>query len=361
MSREILLKEYYSNYCDEDIRLIKDNTHKLEFITTTNYIDKYLNSDSKILEIGAGTGRYSIYYAKQGYDVTAIEYVEHNLNILKSKITDDMKIKAELGDAVNLTNLEDNTYDVTLVLGPLYHLYNDLDINKAIEEAIRVTKKDGIIMFAYITSDGVFMDWAIDEHLLDGYPNDFDENFKLKRYEEGIFAPFYIKEFKDIMSNYNVELLHNVATDGISYLLNDKINNLTEEEFEVYKKYHLSTCEREDLQGYSCHMLYICKKTKYIIKVSDNEKVLDFSNIDTEKELHKYLKEELNFPDYYGMNWDAFWDCITRSFDNPERLIIKGWSIFERKLPESAKTLKKLIEKCNKEFPKKGLNITYID
>ena len=56
-----------------------------------------------------------------------------------------MNIKAFQGDALNLSNIEDNTYDITLVLGPLYHLYNDEDINNAIKEAIRVTKKDGVI------------------------------------------------------------------------------------------------------------------------------------------------------------------------------------------------------------------------
>ena len=148
---------------------------------------------------------------------------------------------------------------MTLVLGPLYHLYEDDDIDKAISEAIRVTKKDGIIMIAYITSDGVFADWAID-HLLDGYPNDFDENFKLTRYPEGIFATFYIEEFKQIMKKFNVKYLHNVATDGVVKMMSAKINNLSEEEFNVWTKYQLSVCEREDLQGYSCHMLYICKK-----------------------------------------------------------------------------------------------------
>jgi SAM-dependent methyltransferase len=146
----------------------------------------------------------------------------------------------------------DNAYTI-------HHLYDEEDINKAISEAIRVTKKDGIIAIAYITSDGVFADWGID-HLLDGYPNDFDQDFKLIRYPEGIFAPFYISEFKNIMKKYDVTLLNNVATDGIANIISDKINNLSEKEFEVWVKYQLSICEREDLQGYSCHMLYIAKK-----------------------------------------------------------------------------------------------------
>jgi len=211
------------------------------------------------LEVGAGTGRYSLLYASKGYDVTAIEYVQHNLDILKSKITNEMNIVAEQGDAIDLSRFEDNSFDMTLVFGPLYHLYEDEDIDKAISEAIRVTKKDGIIAIAYITSDGVFAEWGID-HLLDGYPNDFDKDFKLARYPEGIFAPFYISEFKEIMSKYNVELINNVATDGIANIISDKLNALTEEEFKVWVNYQLSICEREDLQGYSCHMLYICKK-----------------------------------------------------------------------------------------------------
>lgn len=256
--RKEIINNHYNNY-DEDSRLIKDNTHKLEFIISKEYINKYLRKNDKILEVGAGTGRYSIYYAEQGYNVTAIEYVKHNLDILKSKIKANMNIKTEQGDAIDLSRFKDEQFDITLVLGPLYHLYSDEDINKAISEAVRVTKSNGIIAIAYITSDGVFADWGI-EHLLDGYPNDFDNSFKLIRYPEGLFAPFYINEFKHIMSKYNVTLLHNIATDGITNLISEKINNLTDEEFKVWTKYQLSVCEREDLQGYSCHMLYICRK-----------------------------------------------------------------------------------------------------
>ena len=260
MNRNEVLNDFYSNSCDEESRLLSRHG-QVEFLTTINYIDKFLNNDSKILEVGAGTGRYSLYYADKGYNVTAIEYVEHNVDILKSKIKDNMNIVAEQGDAIDLSRFSDNTFDVTLVLGPLYHLYEDDDINKAISEAIRVTKKDGIIAIAYLTNDSIMIDWALkDNHLIDGYPKDFDDNFRLRRYPEGVFAPFYISEFKDIMSKFNVTLLHNVATDGFTRHVRDKIDTLTDEEFNVWMRYHLSTCEREDLQGYSNHMLYICKK-----------------------------------------------------------------------------------------------------
>ena len=258
--REFIINNFYNNDCDEDGRLLTKHG-QVEFITTTKYVGEYLKPGDKILEVGAGTGRYSLYYANLGYDVTAIEYVKHNIDILKSKIKDNMNIMAEQGDAVDLSRFNDNTFDITLVLGPLYHLFDDNDIDKAIKEAIRVTKKDGIIGIAYLTSDSIMVDWALlKDHLIDGYNHDFDDNFKLRRYPEGIFAPFYISEFKELMSKYPVELLKNIATDGFSHHVKDKIDSLTDEEFDIWMRYHLSTCEREDLQGFSNHMLYLCRK-----------------------------------------------------------------------------------------------------
>lgn len=260
MDRNDILNNYYNNYYDEDSRC--ESQHgQVEFLTTIKYIEKYLKKGSKILEIGAGTGRYSLYYADKGYDVTAIEYINHNLDILKSKIKDNMTIRAEQGDAIDLSRFKDNTFDITLVLGPIYHLYEDSDIDKAISEAIRVTKKGGIIALAYLTSDSIMIDWALlNNHLIDGYKKNFDDSFKLQRYPEGVFSSFYISEFKDLMKKYKVELLHNITTDGFTLHVQDKIDLLTKEEFDMWMKYHLSTCEREDLQGYSNHMLYICKK-----------------------------------------------------------------------------------------------------
>ena len=259
-NRKKFLNDFYINVCDEDARLIKNKHSRVEFITTTKYIEKYLKQGDKILEVGAGTGRYSLYYAEKGFEVNSIEYVKHNVEILKSKIQKTMKIKAEQGDALDLSRFADNTFDVTLVLGPLYHLYTLEDQKKAISEAIRVTKKNGIIMIAYLTSDSIIIDWALDGHLIDGQNRDFDKNFKIINYEEGLFAAFYIKEFKNLMKDFDIKYIKNIATDGISHHVKNQIDSLTDEEFEVWIKYHLSTCEREDLQGYSNHMLYICKK-----------------------------------------------------------------------------------------------------
>lgn len=101
---------------------------------------------SRILEIGAGTGRYSHALARQGYIVNAIELVEHNINVFKQNTLEKENISIKQGNALDLSFLPDNHYDVTLLLGPLYHLYSTEDKRKAISEAIRVTKAGGIIL-----------------------------------------------------------------------------------------------------------------------------------------------------------------------------------------------------------------------
>ena len=134
MERNIdnILKKYYNADYTEDDRLTKDNTHKIEFITTVNYIDKYLKKGDKILEVGAGTGAYSLYYARLGYEVEALELSQDNLNVLNSKITPELKINSVQGNAIDLSMYQDNTFDITLVLGPLYHIFDIKERHKVI-------------------------------------------------------------------------------------------------------------------------------------------------------------------------------------------------------------------------------------
>lgn len=260
-NRNEILNKFYNEICNEDTRL--DQKHrKLEFLTTDRYVQKYLKPNCRILEVGAGTGRYSLYYASQGYKVNSIEYVQHNLDVLKSKITDNMNIVAEQGDAIDLSRLEDNIFDIVLVLGPLYHLYTEEEINKCINEAKRVCKNNGIMMFAYLPNDSIMISWALLKgHLKFGYDNKrFDQNFKIISEPSEIMRAFYIDELEKIMNSNNIEKINNISTSGVAPHFRNIIDNLSEEEFEIWKNYHFSSCERKEVQGYSTHMLYIGKK-----------------------------------------------------------------------------------------------------
>ena len=262
-SLDNVINNYYQNSYVENDRLTKDKAHYLEFITTTKYIDKYLKNNDRILEVGAGTGAYSLYYANHGYQVDAVELVQTNVDVMKGKITDSMNLKAIQGNALDLSMYEDNTFDITLVLGPLYHLFKEEEINKAITEAVRVTKKNGIIYFAFCLFDSTMITWGFQgKNIYNNYGEgkQVTPDFKPVNKEELVFNLRYYKDVKELIEKFNIVPLHYVATDGVGRMIKDTINNMSEEEYQLYMNYHMSICEREDLIGYSGHILSIVRK-----------------------------------------------------------------------------------------------------
>lgn len=95
------LSEYYSKY-DKDSRLAPKHG-QVEFLTTMRYISQYLMTGMRVLEVGAATGRYSHALAKNGFQVDAIELIEYNIDIFKSKTTPDERISVRQGNAVDLS------------------------------------------------------------------------------------------------------------------------------------------------------------------------------------------------------------------------------------------------------------------
>ena len=260
-SKDIIVQKY--NQINEDERLTKSTKGQLEFFTTMEYIKKYLKPNASILEVGAGTGRYSISLAKQGYKVNAIELVEKNLQVLKQNAKGLKNLTAEQGDALDLTRFKDNSFDIVLVLGPLYHLFNKKDQNRAIDEALRVCKINGVVMFAFITDDSIVYNWGIQGHLKYMYEKCLNKDFSLKQIPEEIFASFNIYNFEKLFKQKNVKKLHLLSTDSILEIATESPNvSFDKEDFEIFKKYHLATCERVDLLGLASHLLYICKKKK---------------------------------------------------------------------------------------------------
>ena len=171
-----------------------------------------------------------------------------------------MNIKAVQGNCIDLKMYKDDTFDITLILGPLYHLYDNEDINKAIKESIRVTKPGGKIFIAYITDDAVVLSYGVRKGNLKRLKEMCDENWNIPKLKEEIFATYKIENFNKLIQQYNIEQLETIMTDGIAPNMQDYINNLDDEEFEIYLDYHFKNCDRKDLMGYSSHILEIVKK-----------------------------------------------------------------------------------------------------
>lgn len=257
------LKNHYENY-DEDGRLAT-GFGLVEFLTTMRYIEKYLSPDCKILEIGAGTGRYSHTLARMGYEVEAIELLEHNITIFEQNTQPGEKITITQGNALDLFMFDDDIFDVTLVLGPMYHLYTEADKHRAISEALRVTKPGGIVFVAYCISDPTILDdgfkrkrFDVADFINNGMidPTTFATNSK----PEDIFEMVRKEDVDRLMADFNVKPLHYVATDMFARHFRDVIADMDEETFALYLRHHFVICERADMVGLSHHTLDIFRK-----------------------------------------------------------------------------------------------------
>jgi len=256
------IEKYYSNY-DEEARF--DRKHNLvEYLTTLRYIQKYVKPDFCVLEVGAGTGRYSRAIADMGNSVAAIELTSHNIEIFKQNITPKQNIRVIQGNALDLSMFGNNTFDMTLLLGPLYHLYTEDDKKQAISEALRVTKAGGLVFVAYCISDSSLLEafrdggrW-IPDYLERGKidPTTFDTTST----PEDIFELVRKDDIDHIMSHFNVERLHYVATDMVSSIIRDSLAEMSDDFFDIYLRFHYAVCERPDMVGVTMHSLDIFRK-----------------------------------------------------------------------------------------------------
>ena len=259
-TNEYLKKFYEEN--DEDGRLVSKHG-KVEYVTTMKYIHKYLHPGMRILEVGAATGRYSHALAQKGYRVDAVELLEHNIEIFKQNTMKDEPVTIMQGNAMDLSAFESDIYDITLLLGPMYHLFTTKDKLKALSEEIRVTKKDGIIFVAYCMGDASVLSYGfvrgqiydiIDKCMLN------TETFETFSKPWDIFELYRKEDIDKLRGEFNVTQLHFVATDGFTNFMRDTVDNMEDQMYELYLKYHLAICERPDMVGFSHHTLDIFRK-----------------------------------------------------------------------------------------------------
>ena len=257
------LNEFYSHY-DEDGRLSKKHG-SVEFLTTMRYIGKYIKPGDRVLEVGAGTGRYSHALARQGYAVDAVELIGHNIDVFQNNTQPGENISITQGNALDLSAFSDNTYDITLLLGPLYHLYTKEDKRQALREAIRVTRPGGVIFAAYVISDGCLLD----EGFLRGNINVAEyvktglldrETFAAKSEPKDLFELVRKEDVDELMRDFPTTRLHYVASDGCALLLRYAIDAMDDDAFALYLNYHFATCERSDLLGVTSHALDVFRK-----------------------------------------------------------------------------------------------------
>ena len=251
-----LVQEVYRRF-DENSRLNKTQAARVEFLTTIKYIEKYLTPGAKILDIGAGAGEYSLYFARKGYNVSALELADANIAAFRAKMTADDQIDLIQGNALDLSRYDNESFDIVLLFGPLYHLHEDADKLRCIEEAKRVCKPDGKVFFAFISNDIVILTMQqtqVDYLTAGAYDK---ETFRLYDFP---FVFHTVDAARALLQKASIRICHQVAADGVSELLQEMINGLDEASYQQYLRYHFYICEKPECLGMSNHLLFVGEK-----------------------------------------------------------------------------------------------------
>ena len=245
------LINYYNKH-NEDKRLLTKHAN-IEFITAMKYIKDYLKDGYKILDVGAGTGRYSLELQRDGYDVTAVELVKHNLRYIEKK-----GIKCYQGNAIDLSRFEDNSFDMVLLFGPMYHLLTMEEKVKALEEAKRLSKK-------YIFISYCMNEFAVIYHgFMEGYIKEdiknLDNSFKVIKDNDNLYSYVRLEDIDYLKDKCNLKRVKIINQDGPTEYIKNIVNKMDDETYELFINYHLSTCERLELLGSGRHILDILEK-----------------------------------------------------------------------------------------------------
>lgn len=274
------VKRYYDGNPEmEWQRLHRDIYARIEYEVTLHFINKYLNPDSRCIDIGGGPGRYTIDLLQKQHHVTLVDLSSGLLQKAQEEI-EQQQLTGYLDgiyerNAVDLTGIESDSYDLTLLLGPLYHLTKKHERIQAIKQAYRVTKPGGYIFSAIIPRLSVIRDifrWPPNaaEEFLAGNEEQINQLIETGVYlnlkeDPKQFTDAYFASTEEIPSLYQqqgIELIEAFSCEGIAAFLNDRVNQLVNNEHTWKKLLELiiKTSTTHSILGAGEHCVFIGQK-----------------------------------------------------------------------------------------------------
>ena len=252
------IQKFYTEDWNESQRLISQSG-QIEYITTMKYLKMYCQKDMSVLDACAGCGVYSFPLADLGCNVIAGDLIDTNVAHIRIENEKNHKLKdIYQGSVLDLSRFHDNSFDVVLNLGSYYHLCDETDREKSLSETLRVLKNGGIYIIAYVNRCANYM--AHFEELKDNFS--FLVDFMQKGHIENstLFYATTPEMIEEDLEQYNLKLLHHIATDGPIFVYRDIVEHMTKKDFEAFMDIHLSLCDKKSNLGYSEHGLIVAQK-----------------------------------------------------------------------------------------------------
>lgn len=268
---EELVRNYYTESVQEEwTRLTRDAYHRLEFDTTLRFLGKHLPQKGRVLDAGGGPGRYTIELAKRGCKVVLLDLTPANLafarqQIERAKVQNGVEQIVE-GSIVDLARFADSTFDAVVCLGgPLSHVLEPSSRERAIDELVRVCKKDAPI---FVSVMGRLSVLVVELRLA---PHEFEEPFFRSMRDTGRYPGhsgftachfFLPEELESAFRSHGVDVLEMVGLEGLGAHHADKVNELANHErrWKIWMETHYQTCTHPAVVGMSEHMLLVGRK-----------------------------------------------------------------------------------------------------
>ena len=250
------IEKHYNKH-PEDLRLLRRHG-VVEFEVTMHHLHRFLQQGQYILDIGAGTGRYTSALMAEGYQVKAVELVRRNIDVfLKREPTADVV----QGDARNLSFIADDTADITLLLGPLYHLIGGEEKLKALNEAKRITKPGGLIFVAYLMNEYSILSYCFDEDRIEDLmaKGFVDKDFHIRTQSDELYDYIRIEDINRLNEEAGLERVTIFSPDGAADYMRTRINRMSEKTFLLFIEYQKCISERMDLIGAGSHVVDVVR------------------------------------------------------------------------------------------------------
>lgn len=246
----------YYNASNEQSRLKKDRHSQIEFLISMEYLQAVIPENSKILDCCAGAGVYTFALAKN-HRVVAGDLSEKHIEQMQ-KLQEDGPQLEEIHrlDVRNMGIFEDESFDVVLCMGALYHLFSYEDRMNAMCECVRVCKKGGILAFAYLNKWGNFYNGMINNlKSMDLLYREFDSGN-----HEDIFFRTTAEEVNEMYQALNLTCLHNIDVDHLAFLSSERVDAMNDEEYAHLLDYQRKATQEPNIAGASLHGLWIGQK-----------------------------------------------------------------------------------------------------
>ena len=260
---KIFITSYWTERAEDFRKLREKELQSPKLLLWRDELVKHMEGKTnlRILDIGCGAGFFSIILSELGHTVMGIDITPNMIEESKL-LAQSVGSTAQFAvmDAENL-DFDDNTFDVTLLFGPMYHLYEEKDRHKALDEAIRVTKPDGVLLVAFLSAHAIMMSNYLSGNFKEGFTANFDEDYKVKHFTEQAFTGFDIVEFEEMFEGKPVKYITTVAADSVLEIVERNPDfKMSDDDFKLFLDYQLHICEKREMLGLSCHLLYICRK-----------------------------------------------------------------------------------------------------